>query len=103
MSYRPWDDSWDSEYLSFEEDDHYQGKTKRLLVVSKRKLEILGEIKWYGPWRQYVFFPEEATIWNDRCLEDVQEVIKALMAEREDQRFKEAIADGYEITAESSA
>lgn len=102
MSYRPWD-SWDSEYLSFEEDDHYKGKTKRLLVVSKRKLEILGEIKWYGPWRQYVFFPEEATIWNDRCLEDVQEVIKALMAEREDQRFKEAIADGYEITAEPSA
>ncbi len=42
----------------------------------------LHEIKWYGRWRQYCFFPEEGAIWNTRCLEDVQEVIKALMDER---------------------
>lgn len=81
MSYKPWD-SWESEYLTFEEDDHYEGKTRRLVVVSKRKLAILGEIKWYGPWRQYVFFPEEATIWNTGCLNDLKDVIRALMEER---------------------
>lgn len=71
-----------SEYLSFEEDDHYEGKTKRIVVVSKHHLNILGEIKWYGPWRQYTFFPEEATVWNTQCLEDIQDEIKRLMDER---------------------
>lgn len=47
-----------SEYSSFEEDDHYEGKTKRIVVISKRNLNILGEIKWYGPWIQYAFLPK---------------------------------------------
>jgi hypothetical protein len=86
MSYKPWD-SWDSEYLTFEEDDHYEGKTKRLVIVSKRHLMILGEIKWHGPWRQYCFFPSPAhTVWNKGCLDDVQVVIKALMDERKVKR-----------------
>jgi len=76
-----------SEYLNFEVDDHYEGKTKRIVVVSKRHLSILGEIKWYGPWRQYTFFPEEATIWNTVCLEDIQTEIKRLMDERAQERF----------------
>ena len=82
MSYKPFD-SWESEYLNFEEDDHYEGKTKRLVIVSKRHLYILGEIKWHGPWRQYCFFPspDAHTVWNNRCLDDVQVVIKTLMAE----------------------
>lgn len=78
----------ESKYLSFEEDDHYEGKTKRIVIVSKSKLMILGEIKWHGPWRQYCFFPGSPntgtaiTIWNDGCLEDVKAVIKSLMEER---------------------
>jgi hypothetical protein len=85
MSYKPWD-SWDSEYLTFEEDDHYEGKTKLLYVQSKRKIEILAVIKWYGPWRQYCFYPMPETIWNKGCMEDVQTVIKALMDERKVKR-----------------
>jgi hypothetical protein len=72
----------ESKYLSFEEDDHYEGKTKRIVIVSKRKFAILGEIKWYGPWRQYAFFPEEATIWNPECMIEVLDCIARLMAER---------------------
>lgn len=60
-----------SEYLNFEEDDHYEGKTKRIVITSKKHLEILGEIKWYGPWRQYAFYPLENTIWNKQCMKDI--------------------------------
>lgn len=72
----------DSEYLSFMEDDHYEGKTKRIVVLSKRHGNILGEIRWYGAWRQYTFWPDLKTIWNTQCLEDVQSCIRALMGER---------------------
>lgn len=72
----------ESEYLSFIEDDHYKGKTKRITILSKRHCSVLGEIKWYGAWRQYTFWPDQGTIWNTQCLEDVQNYIRALMAER---------------------
>jgi hypothetical protein len=71
-----------SEYLNFEEDDHYDGKTKRIIVVSKRHLNILGAIKWYGAWRQYTFYPESDTIWNKQCLNDILDYINNLMQER---------------------
>lgn len=71
-----------SKYLIFEEDDHWERKTKRIVVVSKRKLTVLGDIRWWPPWRQYVFFPESNTLWNVECMRDIQECIKRLMDER---------------------
>jgi hypothetical protein len=29
---------------------------------------VLGRIAWYRPWRQYVFFPVEETLYNVDCL-----------------------------------
>ena len=71
-----------SEYLSFEEDDHYVGKTKRIMVISKKNLNILGEIKWYGDWRQYTFYPKVYTLWNRQCMRDIISYIDGLMDER---------------------
>lgn len=71
-----------SEYLSFELDDHYEGKTERVTVISKKRLEILGEIKWFGRWRQYAFFPADGTIWNSQCLEDVDGCLETLALRR---------------------
>jgi len=71
-----------SKYLNFEEDDHWGHKTKRIVIVSKRHVDILGDIRWYGRWRQYAFFPEAKTVWNPECMRDVQECIARLMAER---------------------
>lgn len=28
----------------------------------------LGEIKWYGAWRKFCFFPNVDTIWDNKCL-----------------------------------
>lgn len=35
---------------------------------------LLGEIKWYGPWRQYVFFPSQQTLFNADCLTSIGSV-----------------------------
>ena len=35
--------------------------------------DVLGAVKWYGPWRQYCFFPEpiDGLVFNDACLKDI--------------------------------
>jgi len=35
--------------------------------------DTLGTVKWYGPWRQYCFFPEPigGLVFNDGCLKDI--------------------------------
>lgn len=40
--------------------------------------ERLGEIKWYGAFRQYVFYPDEGTMWSSGCLEIVNGFLKAV-------------------------
>lgn len=53
-------------------------KTKVVGVYSKKNGNRLGIIKWYGPWRQYAFFPEKDTLFNVDCLADIQSHIKGL-------------------------
>ena len=72
----------DSKYIWFDVDESYTGKTKLVKVISKRLNIVLGEIRWYGPWRQYAFHPLDKRVWNNGCLEDVKAVIKWLMDER---------------------
>lgn len=60
-----------------------KGKTKSVDIINKHHEEVIGEIKWFGPWRQYCFFPYNNTLWNTTCITDVQEVIDELKKERE--------------------
>lgn len=73
----------DSKYLAFELDDHYEGATERVTVVAKKRLEVLGEIKWFGRWRQYAFFPSALTVWNTECLDDIKACIDVLAKKRQ--------------------
>lgn len=57
-------------------------KTRTFHVVSKRHGFTLGEIRWHGAWRQYVFFPDEDTLFNRVCLDDISSFIKRVMDER---------------------
>jgi hypothetical protein len=36
---------------------------------------LLGTVKWYGPWRQYCFWPHHSTVFNDTCLSDIQDFL----------------------------
>jgi hypothetical protein len=71
-----------------------EAKTQQWIIVSVSSNDILGVIKWNGPWRQYVFHAGPNTFWSVGCLNDVQEFIDDLMLARKDQKgLAEAIND----------
>ena len=57
-------------------------KTAVYHVLSKSSGELLATIRWYGPWRKYIFVPADATLWSWGCLEEVQTFIEDLMNAR---------------------
>lgn len=58
-------------------------KTVVVGVIERRSGDALGEIKWYGAWRQYAFLPlAERTVWSRSCLAEVSAEIDRLMAAR---------------------
>jgi len=38
----------------------------------------LGEVKWYGPWRQYTFSPIPDTDFSMDCLDDIKHFLGQL-------------------------
>lgn len=40
---------------------------------------FLGIIKWYSNWRRYVFFPEPTTIFDSKCLGNIQLHLERMM------------------------
>ncbi len=70
-----------SKYIEFIKEGD-TGKTEIWNIISKSSKSILGQIKWYGAWRQYCFFPSRSTLFNITCLDDVSLAIRALMNAR---------------------
>ena len=58
------------------------GKTHRMAILSKESADRLGEIRWYGAWRKYAFFPDDGTIFENDCLRDIAVFIERLMSNR---------------------
>jgi hypothetical protein len=54
------------------------GKTHIYEVGSESSGVKLGEIRWFGQWRQYCFYPEDQTIWNENCMYSVVQVLRSL-------------------------
>lgn len=52
-------------------------KTLVLHVVNTND-QFLGKIGWYGAWRQYVYESEDGIIYNNRCLQDIADVLTHL-------------------------
>ena len=54
-------------------------KTRCFVVINKVAV-VLGEIKWYSPWRQYCFLPGHNTyfVFSKGCLDDVSNFIGRL-------------------------
>ena len=52
------------------------------VLMIRHGLESLGEIRWFGRWRQYAFFPLENTLYSAGCMRDIAEHIERLMSER---------------------
>jgi len=72
------DGKWISFYLQSETE-----KTQKYYVVTKEYFpKKLGEIKWFGKWRQYSFFPEPNTVFEKQCMKDIISFIEDLMLKR---------------------
>ena len=77
----------ESAYLRFDEQPQERDrKTKRVWVWSRTHGDLLGEIRWWGSWRQYAFLPSSGTVWNPECMATINAAIKALMDERKAHR-----------------
>jgi len=37
---------------------------------------LLGEVRWYAPWRRYVFAPASATVFDAGCLAEIRTFIR---------------------------
>lgn len=70
-----------NKHLDFEEKYSPSGKTKIIRVYNKYE-EFLGEIKWRGGWRQYIWQQDSMIDMSWDCLVEVIEKIKDLMSER---------------------
>ena len=53
-------------------------KTENYVILNKKSGDLLGEIYWSFPWRQYCFFPESQCTWSTSCLDTVVGFIKGL-------------------------
>ena len=62
------------------------GKTEIWDIVSRSRNDTLGEVRWLGGWRQYVFRPDEGTIWNEECLRDVAQFCRLATKARSELR-----------------
>ena len=71
----------DSKYLKFENVED-MGKTETWNIRSKSSGFVLGQIKWYGAWRQYCFWPSSHCVFNIECMDDVKKMIVSLMDQR---------------------
>ena len=71
-----------STYLYFQVARSAKAKTYHVYVYSKNSEILLGTVKWFGRWRQYAFFPEQETVFNTNCLEDIRKCIAALRSDR---------------------
>jgi hypothetical protein len=72
----------DNEYLEFVETWPETRKTAKVFVNATRDGAPLGEIIWFGRWRQYAFMPEPGTVFNVGCMATIISRIDDLMERR---------------------
>jgi hypothetical protein len=57
--------------------EHRAAKTYVIEIASASSKELLGTIRWYGPWRQYCFYPINS-LFNHGCLDVIARYLKYL-------------------------
>lgn len=45
--------------------------TCRWAIHAKRNKAVLGTVKWFGRWHQYVFHPAPLTLFNNTCMDEI--------------------------------
>lgn len=69
-----------TKFMTFHEQTPRLGKHPVIDVHNRRSMGLLGQIVWYTPWRQFCFFPEPNTVFNDSCMNDIISFMHELAA-----------------------
>ena len=51
-------------------------KTNVWDVLVKDGASTLGQVRWFGRWRCYAFYPEPDTVYEQQCLRDIADFCK---------------------------
>ena len=68
----------DYQYLIFVEVPNPGRKTSVWECRNKNSQTVLGTVSWYGPWRQYCYFPSIQAVYSAGCLQDITHFINQL-------------------------
>jgi len=71
------------EYISFDEKDVPERKTKVWECINNKSNVVLGVVKWHPQWRQYCYFPVIEAVYSAGCLKDIADFIKEVMDNRQ--------------------
>lgn len=53
-------------------------KTEIWAIKSTHNGDELGEVSWFGRWRQYTFFPLSDRVFSHDCLQDIATICRVL-------------------------
>lgn len=70
-------ESTNSKWLKFSVAKH-TGKTFKFDVFTEDGYILLGEIRWYGSWRCYAFFPSANTLFERECMRTIADVCERM-------------------------
>lgn len=81
------------EHISFIQLSNVGKSTLKWLVSNKIHKVAIGEIKWYGAWRKYCFFPYAKTVFDAKCMKGITEFIDNQMELRNAERKSKKAGD----------
>ncbi len=65
-------------YLHFIQVENPGRKTSIWECRNNRSQATLGLVKWYGPWRQYCYYPTVQAVYSPGCMDDMAHFIRQL-------------------------
>lgn len=66
---------WTGEYVNFDVLTTPSALRTQRWVVANKHDYLLGEVKWFPPWRKYAFCPEPKCLFEETCLRDIAQFI----------------------------
>lgn len=65
-------------YIVFKKEFIKGRKTPIVTIHSAKDDTLLGDIRWWSAWRKYVFCPDGDTIFDAKCLSEIELYMEGL-------------------------
>ena len=75
-----------NEYFVILEERPEKRKTSIYHIFSNKSRDEIWLIKWYGAWRKYCFFPNADTIWDNKCLNNINSFLEEINVSKKKQK-----------------